>query len=71
MKGKQIRKSFLIRLTEYTGHYRKVTENSLEATKRMFPANMLIVIATLETIIKIMQKGSRKVEIKRIKYCGS
>lgn len=38
IKGKeQIRKGFLMRLTEYAGHYRKVTENFLEATKRTVP----------------------------------
>lgn len=42
IQGKpQARKDFLMRLlTKYAGHSRNVTENFLEATKRMFPTNM-------------------------------
>lgn len=36
-------------LTTYAGHYGKLTENFLEATKRMFSANM----PTLTTVIRL------------------
>lgn len=50
IQGKQqIRMDLLMRLTKHAGHYRKVTENFLEAIKRMFPRNM----PTLTTLMTL------------------
>ena len=66
----QIRKGFLMRLTEYAGHYRKVTENFLEATKRIVPCKHVHCYNNTDKIMKILQWGRRNMEIKRIKYVG-
>ena len=44
-----------MRLTEYAGHYRKVTENFLEATKRTVPGKHAQGYNNTDKTMKTMQ----------------